>query len=369
MKRILPLLSILFLPTGLSASKTCFNFMSPPITKYYTMAPGGDMTDPAIWSNTDHAGPGCSCVPCVCTPCNIPANGIIYIAHPVTITCDIVIGSNSTIIVESGGVLTVLGNGSVSGTGNFQVDAGGSVDVGGNFNLSGSGDITVNGNISIGGNLDIAGGVAFCGSGSVSVSGSVTGSPDPCFTGVLPIELISFNAVANENEVEINWSTASELNNDFFTIERSATGEIFTELLRIDGAGTSNQQIDYFERDYSPLPGISYYRLKQTDFNGDFSYSQLVAVKRNYIMGEFGVYPNPGNNDEAFFITFSGFGDEEVLVVLRDITGREYYSKMIILTDNNQIIAFDPDQQIPAGTYLVVASSKNELYTKKLVVK
>lgn len=367
MKGILPFLAILFSSTELPAH-SCLSFMAPPVVKYYTIAPGGDMTDPAIWSNTDHAGPGCSCAPCVCSPCDIPSNAIVYIAHPVTVSCDIVIGANSTIIIENGGVLIVAGSGNISGTGNFQIDAGGSADISGNLNLSGSGDITINGSLDIGGNLTINAASDFCGSGSVSVSGSVSGSPDPCFTGVLPIELLYFNAVANDTEVEITWSTASELNNDFFSIERSATGENFTEILRTDGAGTSNQQIDYIEQDFTPLPGTSYYRLKQIDFNGDYSYSQIVAVKCAF-WGELSVYPNPTKEEEAFFITFSGFGDEEVLVVLRDITGREYYSKMIILTVNHQIIAFDPEQQIPAGTYLVVASSKDELYTKKLIVK
>lgn len=333
------------------------------------MAPGGDMTDPAVWSNVDHAGPGCGCAPCVCSPCDIPANAIIYIAHPITISCDIIIGSNTTIVIESGGSLSVLGNGSVTGTGDLQIDAGGSLDVTGNLTLSGTGDITINGNISVGGDLDISGAATFCGSGTVSVSGTVTGVPDPCFTGVLPIELLNFNAVSNDKEVEINWSTASELNNDFFTIERSADGENFTEILRTDGAGTSNQQLDYFERDYSPLPGVSYYRLKQTDYNGDFSFSNIVAVKRKSDLGELGVYPNPVDQDAAFFLTFSGFGDEEVLVVLRDMTGKEFYSKMVILADQHQIVAFDPEQRIPAGTYLVIASSKEELYTQKLVVK
>ncbi|MFZ5551943.1 MAG: T9SS type A sorting domain-containing protein [Bacteroidota bacterium] len=322
-----------------------------------------------IWSNISHTGASCGCAPCVCAPCSIPSNSVVRISHIITLSCDMVIGSNSTIIIESGGALVVTGNGSVSGTGDFQVDAGGSVDISGNLNLSGSGDITINGDLSVGGNLTINGGATFCGSGTVSVSGSVSGSPDPCFTGTLPIELISFNAISNENKVEITWSTASELNNDYFTIERSHNGSSFEEIVRVDGAGTSTMQIDYFETDFSPLPGISYYRLKQTDYNGDYTYSQVVAVKREVHTGEFGLYPNPVNADEAFFTTFAGFGDEEVLVVLRDMSGKEYYSKVVVLTDNHQIVAFDPDQRIPAGTYLVIATSKDELYTQKLVVK
>lgn len=369
MKKIIPLLAIAILSLDSFAPNKHFTKKTPPIIPYYTMAPGGEMSNPAIWSSISHSGPGCSCTPATCSPFHLNSSRFLYIAHPVTLSCDLVLDGNATIIVESGGSITFTGNASVSGTGDFLVNPGGYVEVNGSLNLIGTGHVTIDGSLVVGGDLTIDGAATFCGSGTVTVHGQVYGIPDPCFTGVLPVELISFNAIADDNVVGINWSTASQLNNDYFTIERSSNGEKFTELLKVDGAGTSVQQIDYFEQDLSPLPGTSYYRLKQTDFDGTSSYSQSVAVKRNTPTGALTVYPNPTNTKEAFFVTFTGFGDEEVLVVIRDIYGRDYYSKMIILTDNNQIIAFDPDQRIPAGTYLVIASSKHELYRQKLIVR
>jgi len=121
----------------------------PPAPEFYTLAPGGDMTT-FIWSKSSHPGSNCACSPDVCSPFDIPSNAVVYIAHPVTINCDIVIGSNSTIIVESGESLTVTGNASISGTGFFQVDAGGSATVTGNFSVSGTGDATINGSLSVG---------------------------------------------------------------------------------------------------------------------------------------------------------------------------------------------------------------------------
>jgi len=95
----------------------------------------------------------------------------------------------------------------------------------------------------------------------------------------LPIELISFEAKMNTNkQVDIFWATASELNNDFFTIERSSDGVNWEIVTTATGAGNSIYRIDYAAYDSRPLSGISYYRLKQTDFDGAFEYSNIVSV-------------------------------------------------------------------------------------------
>jgi hypothetical protein len=95
----------------------------------------------------------------------------------------------------------------------------------------------------------------------------------------LPIELISFEANLNaNNQVDIFWSTASEQNNDFFTIERSIDGLNWEIVATVAGAGNSTNRIDYAAYDLRPLSGISYYRLKQTDYDGAFEYSNIVSV-------------------------------------------------------------------------------------------
>ncbi len=95
---------------------------------------------------------------------------------------------------------------------------------------------------------------------------------------VLPIELIAFNASAAGSEVHLNWSTASELNNDYFTVERSKDGLSWEEVVRVDGAGNSIHRLDYSSVDKRPYAGLSYYRLKQTDFDGQYSISKVVSV-------------------------------------------------------------------------------------------
>jgi hypothetical protein len=82
----------------------------------------------------------------------------------------------------------------------------------------------------------------------------------------LPIELLSFNAVPDDKEVRVNWSTASETDNDYFTVEKSKDGIEWRTVAIVDGAGNSNTQLDYETMDYDPYSGLSYYRLMQTDF-------------------------------------------------------------------------------------------------------
>lgn len=98
---------------------------------------------------------------------------------------------------------------------------------------------------------------------------------------ILPIELYSFNGHNNENVNELYWVTETEINNDYFTVERSMDGINFVSVADVAGAGNSNSLLDYQLTDYNPYTGINYYRLKQTDFNGSFSYSDLIAIEVN----------------------------------------------------------------------------------------
>jgi hypothetical protein len=125
--------------------------------------------------------------------------------------------------------------------------------------------------------------------------------------GPLPIELTSFNVKANKDNVLIKWITASERNNDFFTIERSKDGQLFTPIDTINGAGNSSSEISYQEKDINPVNGVSYYRLKQTDFNGDTTLSDIKSVK--FIMPDINIYPNPAETFENITITSGQYSD------------------------------------------------------------
>jgi hypothetical protein len=108
----------------------------------------------------------------------------------------------------------------------------------------------------------------------------------------LPIKLISFNANLLKNSVWLDWKTETEINNDYFTVERSNNLEQWEFVKELKGAGNSNIVLTYSTLDQKPMIGVSYYRLKQTDFNGDYSYSDVVAIN-NKGLGDISVYPNP----------------------------------------------------------------------------
>jgi hypothetical protein len=182
------------------------------------------------------------------------------------------------------------------------------------------------------------------------------------------IEIPSFTAVFNDKRVNISWSTELEKENDYFTIERSRDGINFETASMVKSYGNSKTRTDYVEVDYNPMEGISYYRLKQTDKEGKISYSAVVPV--NYHFGEQGnitIFPNP--TDGPFNINFELNSEEEVLVVIKDLKGEEFYSKVFLKAENNQIIAVDPERKLASGTYMVLASSENKIYSHKLIVK
>ena len=111
----------------------------------------------------------------------------------------------------------------------------------------------------------------------------------------LPIELIEFKVQKENERVKLNWTTASETNNKFFTIQRSLDAINFEEIGTILGAGNSSVTLNYTLYDDNPYEGLTYYRLKQIDFNGDFSYSKIKTVYFSKI-SIIKIYPNPAKN-------------------------------------------------------------------------
>ena len=146
-------------------------------------------------------------------------------------------------------------------------------------------------------------------------------------TSVLPVTYISFDAGLKEEQVKLNWTTASEIQNDFFTIERSADGLSFEEIGKISGAGTSLQMHSYTFIDAHPNSGINYYRLKQTDFNGDYTYSIIKPITiLNQSDISLKVFPNPANTSKQVTIKSGNFPDEvPVIITISDAFGKQVF--------------------------------------------
>ncbi len=194
------------------------------------------------------------------------------------------------------------------------------------------------------------------------------GSSDPGTP--LPVELLEFNAIANDQMVDVYWSTVSESNVDYFELQRSNDGVHFTIVERLEATGNSTQRNDYKTVDVQPLSGISYYRIKWVDGNGEVEHSNIVPVQ--YTMENnamISVFPNPSTRGERASISLENIKGEKILVVVRNVKGEEFYSKVELLEsgESKQVLPIDCD--LPPGLYLVVASSNNALYSKKLIVK
>jgi len=173
------------------------------------------------------------------------------------------------------------------------------------------------------------------GTGSAAGTGTITSAPFATFsvitlgnatggTNPLPIQLKSFEAKPVANQVELKWVTASELNNDYFSIQRSVDGVEFAELIRVKGQGTTQSETNYQYLDQQPLVGRSYYRLKQTDVDKKFSYSKVVMVEmipgQNPVVN---IYPNPVSTGN-FTVSLEGYyPKEDVDLRLTDTMGRE----------------------------------------------
>lgn len=112
----------------------------------------------------------------------------------------------------------------------------------------------------------------------------------------LPVSLIYFKASVQNDEVVLNWTTAAEINNDYFTVQRSTDVIGWENIQKVQGAGTTGITKSYTTKDMSPFSGVSYYRLMQTDFNGKSTYSFVVSVDIGSNISEIRTYPNPATD-------------------------------------------------------------------------
>ncbi len=136
-------------------------------------------------------------------------------------------------------------------------------------------------------------------------------------SSALPIDLIAFDATIETNQVRLQWQTASEKNNRWFEVQRSADGHTWAELVKIEGAENSSSIKHYTYEDLQPLQGTSYYRLKQIDVNGQFSYSGIETVRFDFHHQKLKLYPNPCADE--LFIESLTLTDE--LPVILDVLG------------------------------------------------
>ncbi len=169
----------------------------------------------------------------------------------------------------------------------------------------------------------------------------------------LPIELILFDAILvnhkGKETVDLFWKTATEVNNDHFTIERSSDATNWEIVGQVNGAGNSSATLSYDLTDTDPLTGLSYYRLKQTDFDGRQSYSSVRVVNNNSPgSAPFITYPNPTKNQ----ITIVGVGVTTGDIKIYNLNGENVMIQTKVIESSNTEITIDMSE-LPYGQYLI----------------
>jgi hypothetical protein len=186
----------------------------------------------------------------------------------------------------------------------------------------------------------------------------------------LPITLLNFEANICDDNVCLKWTTASETNNDYFTIHKTKNGSDFEFVASVNGAGNSSSLSNYSTEDNKCYNGVSYYRLQQTDYNGISSYSDLkmVDLKSNEDF-VFDLFENPSNGSTIQISLIASEG-QEVQVSIYDMLGKKIYSEMITVNGKTEKLhSLTLSEKLSEGMYLVTAASQTNHYGKKLIVK
>lgn len=186
-------------------------------------------------------------------------------------------------------------------------------------------------------------------------------------TTPLPIELKSFEANKNGETSVLNWVTSSELNNDYFTIERSEDGKEFLELDRVKGAGNSTNELNYSTVDENPFNGINYYRLKQTDYDGTSTYSDIRSVNHQKYDPSLKIYPNP--SEGKFAIAISGVEHGSYNLQVLDASGRLVYQEELKDLKSDKKNIFNLNLSLESGSYIIQLMNKNTRLNEKILIR
>jgi hypothetical protein len=239
------------------------------------------------------------------------------------------------------------------------------VNIGKNF--SNASDITGTGSLIVDRRISNTGSLFGCTLSGADCCG------DPYCTleqrGPLPVELVSFKAINEDRAVGLEWTTASEVTNDYFTVERSKDGNLFEVIGTVQGAGNSSWMIDYYMMDNEPLEGVSYYRLKQTDFDGDHEYSEMIPVycSLHSSSTSISVFPNPTTTNEINLIV--DYASEELQLEIVNVSGKIVLEQTLHRVKANSRHRMKFSNDIPKGLYFLRARSTSMIEQRTFIVQ
>ena len=183
---------------------------------------------------------------------------------------------------------------------------------------------------------------------------------------VLPIKLKTFTGKEFKGDNLLKWETLTEQNNDYFVVEKSDDAINFYEIGRIKGAGNSNVELNYQYVDNKITNDIHYYRLRQVDYNGDFSNSSIISINRNF-KAEANIYPNPAK--DLLFIEIKANADEMYNVQYVNILGKLTKESLFVAKGSN-IYSTKEFKNLAGGVYVVqLLNEKNEVVRQQKIIK
>jgi hypothetical protein len=180
----------------------------------------------------------------------------------------------------------------------------------------------------------------------------------------LPVELASFEGQVERSAVRLDWSTASEIDNDYFEVLRSIDGRSFEVIGTVDGSGNSSELIEYYFYDENPLGGANFYRLRQVDYDGDFEFSPIIRVEVDPgANASLTLYPNPVD-DQPFNILLEGYLSDGIngVYILHGTDGR--IIKQGTITSRNTELQLSGE---PAGIYFIKVHIGSKYYNLRLI--
>ncbi len=186
------------------------------------------------------------------------------------------------------------------------------------------------------------------------------------WANIVPVQLMYLRGKANNNRTQLNWATATELNSDYFGVQRSVDLKEFADIGQVKAAGDSKIKLEYSFLDEAPLPGINYYRLRQTDKDGTSEYSKIVAVNVQGDGTRFAIYPNPSDG-RTIQLQFSNLELDGLNLI--DMVGREVPFK--ISSASSSSVTLSPLRELSSGIYFVSyrdTSLGKARVTQKLIV-
>ena len=195
-------------------------------------------------------------------------------------------------------------------------------------------------------------------------SGAIALSPDPS----LPVEYLSFDGVNLGKENHLNWLTASETNNAFYEVEKMHENQIqFSKIGRVEAAGTVTSTQQYKFVDAQPTAGINYYRLKQVDQDGSYSYSSVIAIESSVVIGQATIFPNPTKGIVNY--QYESTENDKFQISISNVLGKILFTSNYTISKGINNIALDMTDY-PSGMYHVrIIQQKNNRQTTHKVIK